>query len=153
MTVLPHLPRHATRRPGITLIEVLLGLAIFLLALVAISRLIDVGTQNALESNFQADGTRLAQAKLAEVEAGAIAVSGGGSGSFDEEPAWNWTVESTPGNVPNLYTVKVTVSRVHQGRTTSVAISQMIFDPLQMGAAAEIAKPTTTATPTTGTAP
>ena len=61
-------------RPGISLIEVLLSLAIFLLALVAIGRLVDIGVDSALDSQAQAVATRLCHSKLAEAEAGAVAL-------------------------------------------------------------------------------
>jgi hypothetical protein len=101
-----------------------------------------------------ADGTRLAQSKLAEVEAGAIPVTGGGSGTCDDEPTWNWTVDSSPATLPNLYLVTVTLSHDLGGRQITVTLTQNVFDPQKMGTAASIPKPTATtgATGTTGSA-
>lgn len=146
MRVAPLAHSRTFTRPGITLIEVLLGLAIFLMALVPLGALVDLGTDNALETMLQSDGTRLAQSKMAEVEAGVVAINTGGSGTFDDEPTWNWTVASTPGDAPNLYTVTVTVTHEVRGKTTTVALSQMIVDPAMMGTAAPVQKPETTTT-------
>ena len=139
---------HLGRRDGITLLEVLLSMAIFLLAMTALTQLMDIGTIAALDATFQSDGNRLAQSKLAEIEAGVIPPDLGSGGTFDAEPAWSWEMQSSPWSVPNLYTVTVTVSRT-SGRTVKVAHSQIVFDSRQMGKSGEIAKPE----PTAGTMP
>lgn len=138
-------------RPGITLIEVLLGLAIFLMAIVPIGKLVDMGTDHAVETSLQSEGTRLAQSKLAEVEAGVVPVATGGSGTFEDETEWSWTVTSTPASTPNLYSVAVTVSHDYRGRALTVSLSQMVVDPMVMGTGAPIAKPEEESTG--GTAP
>ncbi len=131
-------------RPGITLIEVLLALAIFLLAMVPIFRLVDLGTESALETQLQSDGTRLAQSKLAEVEAGVISPVSGGSGTFEDEISWSWEVQSVQTQIPNLFNVTVTVSHPFGGKTHTVTLSQMVLDPAQMGTASEIPNPEST---------
>jgi prepilin-type N-terminal cleavage/methylation domain-containing protein len=143
-----------TRRPparrGLSLLEVLLALAILSLAMAAIGKLVDVGTDRGNDARFTTRGTRLAQSKMAEVSAGLIPISGGTSGQFDnDDGAWSFEVASTPATPPNLYTVTVTVSRSVQGRTTQLTLSQMMFDPTQMGTAAQ-AEATTSTTGTTG---
>jgi general secretion pathway protein I len=133
------------RRPGISLLEVLLALAIFLLALVAIGQLVDLGIDHALDSQAQATATRLAQSKLAEVEAGVIPLDGSSpSGTFDVETEWSWNVSSTQANIPNLYTVTVQVSRQFRNRQFQVTMTQLVFDPNMMGNAQEAQKPQTT---------
>lgn len=136
-------PRPA-RRPGLSLLEILLSLAIFLLSLVAIGGLVESGSDRGMAAALQAAGTRLAQSKLAEVEAGAIPVSSGGQGTFDDEPLWNWSVEPGAAAVPNVYPVTVRVWREYGGGRYEVVLTQMIFDPAQMGGASEAAKPTAT---------
>ena len=146
MTVRPH-------RPGISLLEVLLAMAIFLLALVAIGQLVDMGTDSALDANAQSTATRLAQSKLAEAEAGAIALTGPASGTFDAEPEWSFEAVPTATDATNVYLVTVTVSRQFRNRTFSVSLSQMVLDPQAMGGASEAQKPTTTTAPSGSTTP
>ena len=129
-----------TRRPGLSLLEVLLALAIFLMSLVAIGGLIDFGSDQGMAASMQAVGTRLAQSKLAEVEAGAIDLAAGGSGTFDDEPDWHWSVESTATQWPNTYDVTVRVWR-DAGRHYEVTLSQIVFDPAQMGNGSEAQPP------------
>jgi general secretion pathway protein I len=151
-------------RPGLTLIEVLLALAILLIALAAIGQLVDIGGDRGLEARYHVRGTRLALAKLAECEAGVIDLKGGTSGTFDEEPDWTWTVDSAPEAATNLYKVTVTVGRDYRGRQFEIKLGQMIYDPAAMGSSAQASKPTQAdvdaaevnggnGNPTTGTMP
>jgi hypothetical protein len=134
---------------------VLLSLAIFLMSLVAIGHLVDIGTDSALDSQAQATATRLAQSKLAEVEAGAVALDSSSSGTFDAEPDWQWTVDPSLANVPNLYSVTVRVSREFRNRPFEVTMTQMVYDPKQMGNANEAQKPAASSSAATagGTGP
>jgi general secretion pathway protein I len=133
------------RRPGLTLIEVLLAMAILLMSLAAIGQLVDMGSDRGIEARFHVRGTRLAQAKLAECEAGVIPLSAGGSGTCtDDDDAWSWTVDAQPDTVTNLYRVTVTVSRDNRGKKFEIALAQMMYDPAMMGSAAQAERPTQT---------
>ncbi|MFO0938715.1 MAG: prepilin-type N-terminal cleavage/methylation domain-containing protein [Gemmataceae bacterium] len=141
--------RRPTHRSGMSLMEVLVSLAIFLICFSAIGALVDSASNMALSARFQNTGTRLATSKLAEVEAGLVPVSTGGSGDFsaDGDDGWSWTVTSTPMTIPNLYSVTVTVSKTLQGQPFEVTLTQTMFDPLQMGTGAGAQPPA----PATGT--
>ena len=143
----------ARTRPGMTLMEVILAMAIMLLSLVAIARLVDVGLDRSLDAQFQTRATLLAESKLAEVEAGAVSVQGGG-GAFEDNPDWSWAVESFPYGPPDLYQVTVRVTRTAPGRQFEVSLTQLIIDPAALGSAAQAEDPaalaeteTTEATP------
>ena len=142
------LVQPAPKRDGLTLLEVLLALAIFLLSLVALAGLVDAGASNGVRAAMQSTGTRLAQSKLAEAEAGAVALSGGGeSGEFVGEPGWNYSVETSPASVANVYSVTVTCWREYASRRYEVKLTQLICDPAVMGTAATATAPPA-ATPT-----
>ena len=130
-----------THRPGLTLIEVLLALAILLLSLAAVGQLVDMGSDRGMDARNHVRGTRLAQAKLAECEAGVIGITGG-TGSFDDEPDWTWTVDSAPETATNLYRVTVTVSRDYRGRPFQITLAQLVYDPAMTGSAAQAERPT-----------
>ena len=147
----------AGRRSGITLLEVLLSMAIFLFSLAAIGQLVDYGADRGMDARMQTIGMRLAQSKMAEAEAGVVAVDTESTGTFDEEPEWNWTLVPGQPVAPNLYQVTITVWKEFSGRKFEVKLTQMIFDPAQMGAATAAQPPatnsagtTTTTTATTG---
>ncbi len=123
--------RPAAPRLGLSLLEVLVALAIFLLSFVAIGRLVTLATDHALDIQQQSQATRLAQSKLNEVIAGAESLQGG-SGSFDEDPSWQWTVATEQSSdVPNLWTVTVTVTHPggEGGEDVTATLSQMVIDP------------------------
>jgi general secretion pathway protein I len=140
-------------RSGLSLIEVLLSLTILLMSLAAIGQLVDMGSERGIEARFHVRGTRLAQAKMAEVEAGVVPADTGGQGGFEieDDVAWSWVVESQPAGPPGLYQVTVRVTRDFRGRPFEVVLSQMIMDPGWMGTAAQAERPTETDVEEAGT--
>jgi hypothetical protein len=112
-----------------------------------------MGTENGLRARLHSRGGRLAEAKMAEVEAGVIPVaSGGQDGQFDEDDAaWSWSVQAAPAGPPNLYTVTVTVSHAARGQPFDLTLTQVLLDPAYTGSAAQAERPATTTDDTTGT--
>src|SRR5262249_35543621 len=102
MTASPR--RHATR-PGFSLMEVLVALAIFLLAFAGISRLVTFASDRALDVKLQSQATQLCQAKLAEAVAGAVPLSSQADVPLDEDPSWTWSLDAEQGSVPGLWNV------------------------------------------------
>lgn len=129
-------------RGGMTLLEVLLALAIFLMALGAILSLIDFGVERGRAAAMQSTGTRLAASKLAEAEAGALDCKASSSGTFDEEPNWSYRLDSASGEAAGLYLVTVTCSRTVAGREYKVTLAQYVLDPAQMSTGQAATNPT-----------
>ena len=129
------------RRPGLSLVEILLALAIFIMSLAAIGLLINIGSDHGTEARLHSTGARLAQSKLAEIEAGVVALTEPG-GSFDgADASWQWTLTAEPYS-PTLYFVTVTVTRDINGRTFELSVSQYLLDPAIKGSATELKRPT-----------
>ncbi len=124
-----------TPRAGLSLIEVLLALGIFVMSIVAIGRLVDMGMDREIESRFLIRASRLAQSKMGEVVSGVIPISqaSSGSGTFDTEPEWSWSMTSVQQSAPNLYLITVTVSRDNRGQPFKLDLAQMVIDPLMLG--------------------
>lgn len=127
-----------SRRSGLTLIEVLLALGIFLMAIVAIGSLVDMGTDREIEAQFQVRAARLAQSKMGEIVSGTLgglSTLSAGSGTFDNDADWSWTMSATQqqSGVPNLYTVQITVTRDLKGRQFQYVLTQIAIDPYYMG--------------------
>ncbi len=123
-------PRRTDQRQGMTLLEVLLALAIFLFSLAAISQLFTFATHQANEIQQQSRSTRLAQSKLGEYIAGVTSLTNG-SGTCDDEPEFQWQSSVSDGGAQNLYLVTVTVSRDTPHIETS--LTQYILDPRSKG--------------------
>ncbi len=128
------------KRKGLSLIEVLLAMTIFFIAIVAISRLVDIGTDRELEARLHSTGSRLAQSKLAEVETGIESLESEGGEFGEAELGWSWTM-SAEAEATNLYLVTITVTRDLKGRPFTLSFSQMIIDPAVKGSATEAARP------------
>ncbi len=137
-------------RRGLSLLEILLSMAILVLAMTAIWRLVDMGTDSATEARAYIRGTRLAESKMAEVEAGAIGLEGAEGQFSDDDAVWSFSVTSQPAGPPNLYQVTVRVYRDLQGRTVEVSLSQMIFDPALIGSTAQAERPAAASSTTGG---
>lgn len=139
-TTSPHTP------PGVSLIEVLLATAIFLISLAALSVLLRGATDDALDADRTNLCSRLARTKMAELEAGVgeVSVSTGGVGTFADFPNYNWEVIPGQAAFTNAYDVTVRVWSDAGGRTVEVSLSQVVIDPTFLNNAAALQAPTTT---------
>src|SRR5438552_13621462 len=106
-------PCPGSRRRGLTLLEVLVALGIFLMSFAAISQLVSLSADRALEVQQQTQATQLCQAKLAEVAAGVVPLSGQSGVPFDEDPKFLWSVDAAQADISGLWkvTVRVTLER------------------------------------------
>jgi len=128
-------------RHGFSLLEVLVALAIFLFGIIAIGQLITLGSDRAMEVQFQTQAVQLCQAKMAEVVAGAVPLSSQADAKFDEDPDWSWSLEAEQdSNSSLLWNVKVTVTHPRpDGSKMEASLSQMVLDPSQRGSATDAA--------------
>jgi len=133
----PQLKRY---RPGLSLVEVLLAMTIFFMAIVAISRLVDIGTDRELDARMNTVAARLAQSKLAEVEMGIEPMTATGGEFSDSDAGWTWSMVAELQGT-NLYLVSITVTRDLKGRPFSLTLAQMVLDPTVRGAAVEATRP------------
>jgi general secretion pathway protein I len=128
-------PRAATRR-GLSLLEVLAALAIFLLSLIGLGQLVIMGGERARDVEGVARATQLAQSKLAEVAAGALPLSSESGVAFDEDPNWTWSLEASQSEIPNLWDVSIQVNRkTAEGNPVGCTLHQMVLDPSARGSA------------------
>jgi len=122
------------RRGGMTLLEVLMALAIFLLAVVAIGRLVNLSSERALDIQLQGQAMQLCQSKMAEIYVGAEALTSQSDVPFPEDSSWLWSADCNQGQVTNLWTVQVKVSKVRaDGGRFEVTLTQMMLDPSVRG--------------------
>ena len=127
---------RCVRRRAFTLIEVLLALAIFLLAMAVFGSMIVRNGQVAAGIEQQNLATRLCQSKLHEVAAGVVPMSSDGDQPFDEEPDYTWSLEADDGPTPGLWLVTVTVKRQKSndgGAPIQCSLTQMVLDPSTVG--------------------
>lgn len=127
----PVAPSPGSARRGLTLLEVVVSLAIFLFSLAAITHLISLSSQNVMMANLRSQAGLMCQSKLAELLSGAIPFDSSGYASFPENPEWQWKVESQANSdVQGLYNVEVFVKKDReQGPPVEVSLRQMVFNP------------------------
>jgi hypothetical protein len=147
-----HVPRPSRRAPrsALTLLEVVISLAIFLIAMVPIWNLVNLGSQSALDTNLQAQASLLCQSKMDSVKAGIEQFNSNGTvtiGAID----WSYSIESSDADIEYLHMVKVTVKYDRpDGRTTEAVLSQFVYDPNQRGSTIAASTVTTTSSTTGG---
>jgi type II secretion system protein I len=146
------IPTHHSRRSGLSLLEVLVALAIFLFSLAALGQLIDVGSDRARDVQWLGQASTIAQSRMAEVLAGSIALTSQPDTTCDEDADWSWSLDAEADAAPGLYRVKVTVSRSRpDGSRFETVLNQMVLDPTYRGNTDGSATGTDDTTGTTGT--
>jgi type II secretory pathway pseudopilin PulG len=121
------------RRPGLTLLEVIVATLIFLISVAAIWQLSNYSTDRAQDVQFQARTSMRAQGKLAEIMVGAeSANSSGNYSNFQEEydKDLQWRSEISDVGPAGLKLAKVWVKiDLPGGRLVESYVSQMYLDP------------------------
>jgi Tfp pilus assembly protein PilV len=126
--------RAPAARPALTLMEVLVSLAIFLLSLAALTRLVTFAGERAQEAQYRSQATLYCLSQLGEVEAGSIALSSQGDTPLEDDPDYQWSMDAEQGQVAGLWNVTVRVSRKPPGGApVVVSLSKMVLDPSAVG--------------------
>jgi Tfp pilus assembly protein PilV len=128
------LPPTPAARPGLSLIEVLVALAIFLFSLIAIGGLVSMAGDRALDIQQMNEATRLCQSKMNEVVIGAVPLQPQ-SDTSDDDSGWFWSLDCQQGDAaPNLWTCTVKVYRKRGDSSQfGVTLTQMVLDPSVRG--------------------
>jgi Tfp pilus assembly protein PilV len=124
----------ASRREGFSLLEVLAATTIFLFALVALSQLLQVCSDMAIDTQNTNRAHQLLESKLNEVCQGAVPLQSQGDVQFDEDSAWTYSITAdVDGTTSTLYHVTIKVSRTMPTGTFERSITQMVLDPAAKG--------------------
>ena len=128
------IPTQKSTRAGLTLLEVLISLAIFLGALTSLSQLIGIGSRAAVQAQLRTQAILKCQSKLAEVLAGAQPLEAVSQAAFEDEENWKWSLDVQPGAYENMLqlTVSVLYSGAGESVTTSYQLTRQIRDPAML---------------------
>ncbi|QGQ24593.1 prepilin-type N-terminal cleavage/methylation domain-containing protein [Gimesia benthica] len=128
------IPTQKRTRAGLTLLEVLISLAIFLGALTALSQLIGIGSRAAVQAQLRTQAILKCQSKLAEALAGAQPLEAVSQAAFEDEENWKWSLDVQPGAYENMLqlTVSVLYSGAGESVTTSYQLTRQIRDPAML---------------------
>jgi general secretion pathway protein I len=148
--------RQAAARPGLSLLEVIIALAVFLISYVAVWQLMSGASDQATVLTNRNRATQLAQSKLDEVLSGALPLSSQGDTGFEDEynaPGFSYQIDVADGAVSSLRVVTVTVTRDTPSGMVKVQVTQMVLDPAQAGSTQDVqplASGTSTGSTSTG---
>jgi Tfp pilus assembly protein PilV len=130
--------RRAARR-GLSLLEVLVALAVFLMSLIGLGFLLSVAGNTAMETQYRIQAAGICQSKLAEVVAGSIPLEGQPEAQFEEDPEYQWSLDVQPGGPQGLFNVTVKVSRKRgDGSLMECSLTQMVLDPKMVGSVHDV---------------
>lgn len=135
-------------RNGLTLLEVLLSLGLFLGALAALSQLWYGGVRAAVQARLSTQAILRCESKLNEVVAGAVPLQTTSDAPFDDDANWTWNLQVESGPHADAMLVTVKVSHPGQGGLSSndYQLSRLIRDP-QVWTAAQQATTEETTSP------
>lgn len=126
--------RH--RRPcrrGLSLLEVLISVAIFLGSLTAIMQVLNIGQRAEIATRLQTEAVLRCESKMAEFVAGVEqAVSSQGNAFEDEDASdWKWSAEVTDSGTTGLLLITVRVEHSSGGDAPNAdyALARSLRDP------------------------
>ena len=105
--------RDASRR-GLSLLEVVIALAIFLTATTIIGQLISTGSQAAIGAQLKSEAARRCESVMAEAISGAVPLETTGPMPYEDDPLWSWRLTVSDGPLADLLQVEARVSRQTQ---------------------------------------
>ncbi len=142
--------RHiaAACRGGLTLLEVLLAVSVFLGAMTALSQLITTGSRAAVQAQLRTEAILRCETKLSEVLAGVDGMQSTSDAPFPDDPKhWKWSLQVLGGPHADLIELQVTVTHLAESGASNVSYSlnRYVRDPqLFLDAAAAAAESETT---------
>lgn len=139
---------RSSRRPGLSLLEVIISLAVFLMSLAGLGYLMTNSGEMAYDGSNRSRMVYLAESKLAELQAGAIPLQNESDAEFEEAPEYTYSIEVQPGPATNLSSVNLRVSHKRPNNTTlEVVFTRLILDPKYVGSTQDTVESLSTGTP------
>ena len=125
--------KFGIERSGLSLLEVLISVAIFLGALTAIMQLLNSGQQSEVSARLKTEATLRCEAKMAEFVSGIEEAVSSDKQKFpdDEIGNWQWSAEVSNGNATSLLKITVTVEHLPDGKNPNAAftLNRYMRDP------------------------
>lgn len=127
--------RPRSDRSGLTLIEVILALAIFVGSIAIVSKLTELGVRASQYARLHTRAVMLAESKMGELLAGIVTLDEATGDVFTEDPAWQWQLSVSDGPVDGLRWVTITVVPSSTGELATnrepveFTLSRWLLDP------------------------
>jgi prepilin-type N-terminal cleavage/methylation domain-containing protein len=119
------------RRKAFSLLEVIISLAILVVALAALGELMRNGLRSATQARDLSRATMLAETKLAQITSGLVAPDPVSGAAFENEPGWIYSIEILEAGTPELLAVQVSVQRdaALQQQMVSCSLVRWVSNP------------------------
>ena len=110
----------------------LISLAIFMTAFVALSQLSHNGMRSAVEARLTTKAILRAESKMAEIVAAVEPLEDVADQPFQDDESWTWSMQTAAGPHADIQNVTVTVNYegTSQQASTSFSMSRLIRDPI-----------------------
>lgn len=120
-----------TKRSGLSLLEVVLSITIFVGAVTALSQLSTNGMTAAVKGRLDTQAFMRCESKMAEVSAAIEPLEDISDQPFQDDENWTWSLSTSGGPHADVLFAKVTVNYNGQSdlSSTSVSLSKLIRDP------------------------
>jgi type II secretion system protein I len=119
-------------RNGLTLYEIVLSIAIFTMAMAAISQLITIGSRASIQAQLQTEAAIRAENKMAEIVSGYQPLAAVAGEADPENNRWLWSLDVVDApNATGLKELTVTVTHLSQVGVAdaSYSIKRLMRDP------------------------
>lgn len=116
-------------RPGLSLLEVLLSIAILGGAMVVIGNMYFLGYRSAIRARLVSDANILCDTVMAELAAGILPPNSIGSQSFQDNPEWAYSIQIGQSLQPGLLVANVIVQQADPNVAVPVSVSIVRFVP------------------------
>lgn len=138
------LTKRSDSRSGLTILEVIISIGIFLASATIVTQLLGTGTSAALAGRRRSQMCLLAETKMSEITAGIREMASAGNQNFEPDEApdgYSWSVTVEDGGQTDLMLVTVTVEYSNGDGESSdqFRLARMMRDPQAWIDAAEAA--------------
>jgi general secretion pathway protein I len=120
------------RRCGLTIYEVVLSMAIFVMAMVAISQLITTGSRASTEAQLHSQAAIRAESKMAEIVSGSQPLSAVAGEADPSDSRWVWSMDAVDSaNASGVKELTVTVTHLSEAGEADVSytLKRLMRDP------------------------
>lgn len=127
--LLPVGAASSKRRSGLSLLEIIISVAIFMASLAAIMEGLQIGRRSELSARLQSEAVLRCETVMGEILSGVKEASSAQGNRFDDDETgnWEWTAEVTEAGTTGLLQVTVLVEHRPGGEEPNAAFTLVRF--------------------------
>jgi type II secretory pathway pseudopilin PulG len=130
-------PHSKVGRRAVTLFEVVVAVAIFLMVVAITAQALSLAGERARLIEHQNEAMQLAESQMARVIAGVVPLTSQEYTPFEHNPDYQWRMTAEEAEMTGLFNVQIWVQHVSSGANAEVQLCQKVFDPKNRGSTAD----------------